>query len=157
MLLLFIASSPKRASYCHFRKAVSSNFFQKILLPNFIITCVNLLQRFIQTISAEKRLWNVCSTKGAVIASFIERLKQLLEKTLLVNSISPHFKLLTHFVFARFLLIEGCGKCALCLVGDMQYIQGSSLRGSVQSWKHSYRNCPSGKCQSGIVRIPIYQ
>ena len=27
------------------------------------------------TISAEKRLWNVCSTKGEVIASFIERFK----------------------------------------------------------------------------------
>ena len=54
--------SMEGASYCYFRKAVSNNFFQQVLLINFISTYANLLQ---------------------------------------------------HFIFARFLLIEDYGECAL--------------------------------------------
>ena len=35
------------ASYCCFRKAVSNNFFQQVLLINIISTYANLFQRFI--------------------------------------------------------------------------------------------------------------
>ena len=56
--------SMEGASYCCFRKVVSSNFFQQVLLINVISTYANFLQ---------------------------------------------------HFIFARFLLIEDYGKCALRL------------------------------------------
>ena len=39
--------SMESPSYCCFRKAVSNNFFQKILLINYIGTYANLLQHFI--------------------------------------------------------------------------------------------------------------
>ena len=39
--------SMEGASYCCFRKAVSNNFFQQVLLINFISTYANLLQHFI--------------------------------------------------------------------------------------------------------------
>ena len=54
------------ASYYCFCKAVSSNFFQQILLINIISTYANLLQRFIfaSFLSIERRLWKVCTTKG---------------------------------------------------------------------------------------------
>ena len=42
-LPLCIAPSPEGPSYCCFRKAVLSNFFQKVLLTNFISTYANLL------------------------------------------------------------------------------------------------------------------
>ena len=35
------------ASYFCFLKAVSNNFFQQVLLIDFISTCVNLLQHFV--------------------------------------------------------------------------------------------------------------
>ena len=39
--------SMEGASYCCFRKTISSNFFQQVLLINIISTCLNLLQHFI--------------------------------------------------------------------------------------------------------------
>ena len=39
--------SMEGASYCCFRKAVSNNFFQQVLLINLISTYANLLQHFI--------------------------------------------------------------------------------------------------------------
>ena len=59
---IMLGCSTKGASYCCFHKDVSNNFFQKVLLINFISTYANLLQ---------------------------------------------------HFIFARVLLIEDNGKCAL--------------------------------------------
>ena len=38
--------SMESASYCCFRKAVSNNFSQQVLLMNFISTYANLLQHF---------------------------------------------------------------------------------------------------------------
>ena len=58
-----MGGSTEGASYYWFRKAVSNNFFQKVLLIKFII--------------------------------------------------STYDNLLQHFIFARFLLIEDYGKCAL--------------------------------------------
>ena len=46
LLLLLISASLEDASYCRFRKAVSNNFFQKVLLTNFISTYANLLQHY---------------------------------------------------------------------------------------------------------------
>ena len=54
------------ASYCGFRKVVSNNFFQQVLLINIISTYANLLQHFIFTrfLLTERRLWEVYTTKG---------------------------------------------------------------------------------------------
>ena len=54
------------ASYCCFRKTVSNNFFQQVLLINIISTYANLLQHFIfaRFLLIERRLWRVCTTKG---------------------------------------------------------------------------------------------
>ena len=60
------------ASYCCFRKAVSNNFFQQVLLINIISTYANLLQHFIfaRFLLIERRLWKVCTTKGDGYCSF---------------------------------------------------------------------------------------
>ena len=42
-----MASSTKGASYCCFRKAVSDNYFHKVLLINFTSIYRNLLTHFI--------------------------------------------------------------------------------------------------------------
>ena len=60
------------ASYCCFRKAVSNNFFQQVLLINIISTYANSLQYFIfaHFLLIERRLWKVCTTKGDGYCSF---------------------------------------------------------------------------------------
>ena len=54
------------ASYCCFRKAVSNNFFQQVLLINIISTYANSLQHFIfaRFLLIGRRLWKACTTKG---------------------------------------------------------------------------------------------
>ena len=78
----------KGDSYWYFRKAVSSNFFLKVLLINFISNYANLFQHFIFahfiegkktlkrvlkqiaetfhfcSLSGDTRSWKVCSAKG---------------------------------------------------------------------------------------------
>ena len=113
LLILVIAASPEGASYCCFRKAASNNFFHKVLLTNFISTYVNLLQHFCP-VSTDRRLWKVCSTKGASHCSFCIAVKNnYLGKFFLVNFNSPFYKLLQYFIFSVSMLIEGYGKCAL--------------------------------------------
>ena len=53
-------------SQCCFRKVVSNDFFQQVLLINIISTYVNLLQHFsfARFLLIERRLWEVCTTKG---------------------------------------------------------------------------------------------
>ena len=50
--------SAKSASYCCFRKAVSNYVFQKFLLSSASAF-------YFCSLSADRRLWKVCSTKGA--------------------------------------------------------------------------------------------
>ena len=54
------------ASYYCFRKGVSKNFFQQVLLINIISIYANLLQHFIfaHFLLIERRLYKVCTTKG---------------------------------------------------------------------------------------------
>ena len=61
-----VRCSMEGASYCCFRKAVSSNFFQQVLLIIIISTYANLLQHFIfaRFLSTKRRLWKVCTLKG---------------------------------------------------------------------------------------------
>ena len=56
----------KGASYFCFRKAVSNNYIQEVLLINIISAYANLLQHFIfaRFLLIERRLWRVCTTKG---------------------------------------------------------------------------------------------
>ena len=73
------------ASYCCFRKAVSNNFFQQVLLINIISTYANSLQYFIfaHFLLIERRLWKVCTTKGDGYW-----LNTYFLKVLLINSIN---------------------------------------------------------------------
>ena len=68
--------STKGTSYCCFRKPVSSNYFQKVLLINFISTYANCLTKFrfahFLLIEGYRKYY---LRKESVIASFIERFK----------------------------------------------------------------------------------
>ena len=61
-----VGCSMEGASYCCFRKSVSNNFFQQVLLINIISTYANLLKHFIFAcfLLIERRLWKVCTTNG---------------------------------------------------------------------------------------------
>ena len=106
-------------SYCCFAIVVPNNYFQKVLLINFICTFANSLQHFIfaRFLLIEDygkyTLW-----KEQVIATFAEQFQKMVEKVLLMNSICTHRYLLHHFIFGHLLLIE-------------DYEQGTLQKGSI--------------------------
>ena len=103
---------PEGASYCCFRKTVSNNIFQKVLLINFISTSGSAFH--FCSLPADRRLQKVCTMKGARHCFYRRTVyNSYFEKVLLINLISPYSKLLKHFNFVHILLIEGCGKCTL--------------------------------------------
>ena len=73
--------SIKGASYCGFRKAVSSNYFQKVLLINFISTYANWLENFcfahFLLIEGYRKYY---LRKESAIAPFAERFKTAILK-----------------------------------------------------------------------------
>ena len=71
------------ASYCCFRKVVSNNFFQQVLLTNITSTYANSLQHFI---FARFLLIEKCALQKEVVigCSF----KHIFLKVLLINSIN---------------------------------------------------------------------
>ena len=76
LLLLPIAASPKGASYCCFRKTISNNFFQKVLLISFISTYANLAKYFIFPRFLLIGGYEKCALrKGLTIATFVEWFK----------------------------------------------------------------------------------
>ena len=100
--------SKKGVSYCCFRKVVSSNFFQKVLLLNFISTYANWLKNFsfahFLLIEGYRKYY---LQKESVIAPFVERFKT----ATLTKSSKWVFLVLTAtclnlFNFANFLTIE---------------------------------------------------
>ena len=62
--------------YCYFYKAVSNNYFQKVLLINLTNTYANLLKHFsfVHFLLIE-RYEKQFLRKGSVIATFVERFK----------------------------------------------------------------------------------
>ena len=98
--------------------SLSQSCFKQLLPENLTAKFHYYLCQFASTFHFTRFLlkkgYGTCAIqKEQSLLLSLSGLKQLLEKALLVNSISPHFKLLTHFVFPQFLLIEDCGKCAL--------------------------------------------
>ena len=76
LLLLLIAASPKDASYCCFRKAVSNNFFQKVLLISFFSIYANLLKHFVFPRFLLIENYEKCAIrKDSVIVPFVEQFK----------------------------------------------------------------------------------
>ena len=69
--------STEGASYCCFRKAVSDNCFQKVLLITFISNYANLFQHFIfaDLIESLKGYEKCALQDELVIALFVERFK----------------------------------------------------------------------------------
>ena len=95
------------ASYCFFQIVVSNNYFQKVLLINFICTFANFLQDFIfARFQLIEDYGQYTLRKEQVVATFVERFKKMVEKVLLMNSIRIHRYLLHHFIFVHLLLIE---------------------------------------------------
>ena len=100
--------STKSASYCCFRKAVSSNYFQKVLLINFVSTYANWLKNssfaHFLLIEGYRKYY---LRKESFIAPFVERFKT----ATLTKSSKWIFLVLTAtclnlFNFADFLMIE---------------------------------------------------
>ena len=92
------------ASYCCFRIAFSSNFFQQILLINIISTCPNLLQHFFffsRFLLIED--YGKCALRKEPVigCSF----KHHFSRVVLINSIDTNSKLLKSFIFVHFLLL----------------------------------------------------
>ena len=76
------------ASYCCFCKAVSSNFFQQILLINIISTYADLLKRFIFAsffVDRKKAMESVHYKRRRLLAAV---LNTYFAKVLLINSIN---------------------------------------------------------------------
>ena len=75
------------ASYCCFRKVVSNNFFQQVLLINIISTYANSLQYFIfaHFLLIERRLESVHYKRRRLL---VAALNTYFLKVLLINSIN---------------------------------------------------------------------
>ena len=95
------------ASYCCFPIVVSNNYFQKVILINFICTFANFLQHFIfARFQLIEDYGKYTLRKEQVVPTFVKRFKKMVEKVLLMNSIRTHRYLLHHFIFVHLLLIE---------------------------------------------------
>ena len=113
--------SKKSASYCCFRKAVSRNYFQKVLQINFISAYANWLKNFSFThfllIEGYRKYY---LRKELVIAPFVERFKAA---TLRKSSKWTFFLLtaawLNLSVFVNFLMIEDNEQGALKKDGEI--------------------------------------
>ena len=103
------------ASYCFFRKAVSDNFFQKVLLINFISTYANMFQHLIFARFLLIEGYEKCALRKelVIIAPIVEWFKIATLKVLLMNSICTYRNLLNHFIFLYLLLIEDYEQGAL--------------------------------------------
>ena len=83
-----VGCSTEGASYCCFRKAVSNNFFQQVLLINIIESYANLLQRFIfaRFLLIEKKTMESVHYKRRRL--LVAVLNTYFLEVLLINSIS---------------------------------------------------------------------
>ena len=73
---IVMGCSTKDTSYCYFPKTVSNNYFQKVLLMNFVSTYVNWLKNFtFANFLLTGGYQKYSLRKESVIALFVERFK----------------------------------------------------------------------------------